>query len=286
MKQRESFFPTPFKWKNIFSSSSSARSSATCKELNSCTKKENSGNKSYTFGFFFPSLCLLTAILMVGVLSQLRGLRSRTGLYGPSTAFLLHPFHCTLHLCRWQTPAVGFVWAGGFQRCLRCLTSSFSRQLSVPETLFPSLVANTLKLLSWGMGREGSVGQICPPSPLAWVWEDRKFPELFRAGEWAVAGMSMKVLGQSVPHRALSPVRRPSPMGSGVGKWSLHSPVWTDQPSSLACLSETQGWPLRLQLVQYLCSWSGKWHGFYSLLGGWVPLSCPSPVAPESSVAA
>lgn len=33
-----------------------------------------------------------------------------------------------------------------------------------------------------------------------------------------MAGMSMKVLGQSVPHRALSPVRRPSPMGSGVGK--------------------------------------------------------------------
>lgn len=182
---------------------------------------------------FFPSVCLLTAILMVGVLLQLRGLRSRIGLCGPSTAFLLHPFHCRLHLCRWQTPTVGFMWAGAFQRCLRCLTSSFSRQLSMPDTLLPSLVENTLKLLSWGMGREGSVGQICPPSPLAQVWEVRKFPELFRASEWAVAGMSMKVLGQSVPHGALSPVRRPSSTGSGVGKWSLHSPAWTVSPAAL-----------------------------------------------------
>lgn len=113
------------------------------------------------------SLCLLTAILVVvGVSLQLMGLCSRAGLYGPGTAFLLHPLHCTLCLCRWQTLTAGFVWAGGSQRCLRCLNSSFSRQLSMPGTLFTSLVANTLNCSPRGWeGKAQWVKSDPPPNP-------------------------------------------------------------------------------------------------------------------------
>lgn len=228
------------------------------------------------------SLCLLNTILVVvGVSLQLMGLCSRAGLYGPGTAFLLHPLHCTLCLCRWQTLTAGFVWAGGSQRCLRCLNSSFSRQLSMPGTLFTSLVANTLNCSPRGWEGKAQWVKSDPPPTLAQVWEDRKFPELFRAGEWAVAGKSMKVFGLSVPHRALTAVRRASATGNSAGKRSLHLPVRRDQPSRLACFRKTWGWPLHLQLMQYLCSWSGKRHGFYSLLGGWVSLS-PSAVPARS----
>lgn len=235
---------------------------------------------------FFPSVCLLTAILMVGVLLQLRGLRSRIGLCGPSTAFLLHPFHCRLHLCRWQTPTVGFMWAGAFQRCLRCLTSSFSRQLSMPDTLLPSLVANTLKLLSWGMGREGSVGQICPPQPCSPGLRGQKISWTVQS-QWVGSGRhEHEGFGAVCATRGTFSSQETILHGQRCGEVKPPFTCLDCQPSSLACLSETQGWSLRLQLVQYLCSWSGKRHGFYSLLGGWVPLGCPSPVAPESSVAA
>lgn len=73
MKHREEFFPTLFNRKGAFSSSSSARSPATCKELNRCNKKENSGSISYTFVVVLPSRCLWTSTLVeVGVPLQLR----------------------------------------------------------------------------------------------------------------------------------------------------------------------------------------------------------------------
>lgn len=73
MKHREEFFPHSFNRKGAFSSSSSARSPATCKDLNGCNKKENSGSTSCTFVVVLPSWCLwTTTVVEVGVPLQLR----------------------------------------------------------------------------------------------------------------------------------------------------------------------------------------------------------------------
>lgn len=129
--------------------------------------------------------------------------------YGPSTTFLLHPLHFMLRLCRWQTPPHDFVWAEGIQRCLRCLTSSFSGQLSMPDTLLMSSVTSTPNC---SPGRpEGKAQQVESdvPSHLNPSLRGQKISGTVQS-QWVGSGSrNTKVLGLYVLHRALSAVIEP-----------------------------------------------------------------------------
>lgn len=88
------FFSNLFKWKSVFSSSHSARPSATWKKLNSCNKKENSGNKSYIFccGFvlfvpFDSCSCGVSFTAAQGTLQQGWALWSQHHFSPPPTSF-------------------------------------------------------------------------------------------------------------------------------------------------------------------------------------------------------